>query len=85
MDFELDLKKLIDVTTLERIQDAFTKMTGFAAITTDPNGVPVTKGSNFSEFCMKHVRTSPAGCLRCQECDKYGADMAQKEGKPVIY
>ncbi len=85
MDFELDLKKLIDVTTLERIQDAFTKMTGFAAITTDPNGVPVTKGSNFSEFCMKHVRTSPAGCLRCQECDKYGAEMAQKEGKPVIY
>ncbi len=85
MDFELDLKNLIDVTTLERIQDAFTKMTGFAAITTDPNGVPVTKGSNFSEFCMNHVRTTPLGCLRCQECDKYGAEIAQKEGKPVIY
>lgn len=85
MDFDLDLKKLIDVTTLERIQEAFAKMTGFAAITTDANGIPVTTGSNFSELCTKHIRTSPAGCLNCQECYKHGAEEAQKEGKPVIY
>ncbi|MCM1179430.1 MAG: PocR ligand-binding domain-containing protein [Clostridium sp.] len=85
MDFELDLKNLIDISVLERIQSAFAKMTGFAAITTDANGVPVTEGSNFSEFCTKYMRTSPIGCERCQQCDRYGAERTQQEGQPCVY
>ncbi|MGN1179719.1 MAG: PocR ligand-binding domain-containing protein [Suilimivivens sp.] len=85
MDKELRLTELVDVDILQRVQDAFSRMTGIAALTTDADGTAVTKGSNFSEFCMKHTRTSPLGCSRCEKCDKYGAEVALKEGKSVTY
>ena len=56
MENELHLTDLIDVEMLQRIQDAFSDMTGIASVTTDADGVAVTKGSHFSDFCMKlHV------------------------------
>ncbi|MBD5452605.1 MAG: response regulator, partial [Lachnospiraceae bacterium] len=36
-------------------------------------------------FCGKYTRVSPVGCMRCQECDKRGAEMTLKEGAPVVY
>ncbi len=60
-------------------------MTGFAAIITDAEGVPVTKGTNFTDFCNKYTRNSPIGCLRCQQCDKHGAELALKVGSSVTY
>ena len=53
MNNEITLTDLFEVEMLQRIQDAFAKMTGMAAIITDANGVPVTKGTNFSDFCSK--------------------------------
>ena len=50
----LYLTDLIDVETLQSIQDAFSNLVGIAAMTTDASGKPVTKGSNFSEFCSKY-------------------------------
>lgn len=47
MDDMLYLTDLISVDTLQRVQDAFSAMTGMAALTTDADGIPVTKGSNF--------------------------------------
>ncbi|MGN0377219.1 MAG: PocR ligand-binding domain-containing protein [Suilimivivens sp.] len=85
MEKELKLTELVDVDILQRIQDAFSRMTGIAALTTDADGTAVTNGSNFSEFCMKHTRTSALGCSRCEKCDKYGAEVALKEGKSVTY
>lgn len=82
---KLYLTDLIDVATLQKIQDSFANMTGMAALTTDIDGVAVTKGSNFSDFCMHHTRKSALGCKRCESCDKYGAEMALKEGKSVTY
>ena len=35
---ELKLVELVDVEVLQKIQDAFSEMTGMAAITTDLNG-----------------------------------------------
>lgn len=85
MEDSLYLTDLIDVMTLQRIQDAFSDMTGIAALTTDRNGVAVTKGSNFSDFCMKYTRQSEAGCARCELCDKSGAELALEEGRSVTY
>lgn len=85
MSSEITLTDLFDVEMLQRIQDAFAKMTGIAAIITDANGVPVTKGANFTEFCQKYTRCSPIGCLRCQQCDKHGAELALKVGSSVTY
>lgn len=85
MNNEITLTDLFDVEMLQRLQDAFSKMTGLAAIITDANGIPVTKGTNFTDFCNKYTRSSPIGCLRCQQCDKRGAELALKVGSSVTY
>lgn len=85
MDKDLYLTDLIDIETLQTMQDAFVKMTGFAAITTDENGVAVTDGSNFTDFCMKYTRRSPIGKIRCEQCDKKGAETALQEGESRTY
>ena len=55
------LTDLIDLDTLQLIQDAFSKMTGVASIITDADGKPVSNGTDFCDFC-RHlvvvVRTS---------------------------
>lgn len=82
---ELYLTDLIDVEVLQRMQDAFSELTGMAALTTDTAGVPVTKGSNFTDFCMGYTRTSSVGSMRCKQCDKFGAQAAWESGKPTTY
>lgn len=82
---ELSLTDLISVEMLQNIQDAFSNMTGMAALTTDRDGVPVTKGSNFTEFCMKHTRPTELGRKRCFECDKKGAEIALETGRSCAY
>ena len=87
-DDELDnlkLTDLIDVEMLQRIQDAFSEMSGMAALTADKNGVAVTQGSNFTDFCMKYTRRSLFGCMKCFECDKHGAEVAHESGRPCSY
>ncbi len=82
---EVTLTDLIDVETLQKIQDSFSNMTGMASLTTDANGTPVTVGSNFSDFCMKYTRVSDVGCARCEQCDKWGAKAALKKGESIAY
>ena len=82
---DLYITDLIDQSILQNIQDAFSNMVGMAALTTDAAGKPVTKGSNFTEYCMKYTRASKIGCGRCEECDRYGAIKTQESGKPTSY
>ncbi len=84
MDYELQLTDLIDTKILQQIQDAFSNMTGIAALTTDANGVAVTKGSHFNDFCARH-RASKTGRILCENCDKKGAQLAMEQGKSVAY
>lgn len=69
---EVYLTDLIGTDMLQKMQDSFAKMTGLAALTTDVDGKPVTKGSNFTDYCMKYTRKSKLGCERCEKCDKFG-------------
>lgn len=85
MEKELYLTDLVDVEVLQRIQDAFAALTGMASLTTDVEGVPVTKGSNFTEFCMGYTRSTKIGHSRCEQCDKYGAHATWVNGKPTTY
>lgn len=81
----LYLTELIDVETLQRVQDAFSDMSGMAALTTDAEGVAVTNGSNFTDFCMKYTRAVGIGAFRCGLCDKRGAEIALAAGHSCIY
>lgn len=82
---ELTLKELIDRQVLQKIQDGFAKVTGMAALTADADGVPVTTGSNFTDFCSELTRKSANGRKRCEQCDKNGGLETRKTGKATSY
>lgn len=79
------LTDLIDVELLQKMQDEFSRYTGMAALTTDADGNPITKGSSFTNFCMNYTRQSELGCKRCVLSDKNAALEALETGKPVVY
>lgn len=81
----LHITDLIDSTTLQKVQDEFSKFSGMAALTTDNRGTPVTHGSGFTDFCMKYTRQSEVGCERCENCDLMGAINTQENGKVCVY
>lgn len=81
----IKLTDLIDVSTLQEIQDGFSNVTGMAALTTDEDGNPVTRGSNFTDFCMKYTRKNPVGCQRCEQCDRKGGEQTKATGRAAAY
>ena len=62
----LHITDLIDVDVLQQLQDAFSDLMGMAALASDSNGVAVTKGSNFTDFCFKYTRPTELGRKRCE-------------------
>jgi len=82
---DLLLTDLIDIDLLQKIQDEFSRYTGMAALTTDADGMPLTKGSAFTDFCMNYTRKSELGYKRCVSSDKNAAVMALERGEPVVY
>ncbi len=85
MEENLTLTDLVDLDVLQKMQDAFANMANVSSIITDANGVPVTKGSNFTDFCGKFTQSTPTGKLRCQQCNKKGAEMAMANGCSCTY
>lgn len=81
---KLSLSDLIDINFLQELQDAFAKTMNVASLTYDENG-PVTRPSNFTEFCTKYTRTSKEGAKRCTDCDVLWGNLATKKGKPIVY
>ena len=82
---ELNITDLIEIDMLQRIQDAFSLMTGMATLTTDRNGIAITKGTRFSDFCMKYCRSTELGRHRCEKCDRLGAEKALRAGASCAY
>ena len=79
------LTRLIKPEVLQQIQDAFSDFTGLAAVTTNADGVPVTRVSNFTNFCTNIIRGTDIGLRCCQKCDKDGAVKTMHSGCPVVY
>lgn len=65
----MNIRDFVDLKLLQYIQDLFSDATGLAAIAVDAQGEYITKGSNFTDFCMKHTRGSEEGNRRCIKCD----------------
>lgn len=82
---DVRLTDLIDVATLQEIQDGFANLTGMAALTTDSDGNAVTNGSNFTEFCMSYTRQSKLGGDRCAQCDRQGGEQTMRTGCAASY
>lgn len=65
----MKIKDFMDLQILQQLQDQFSDATGLAAIAVDAEGNYITKGSNFTDFCMKYTRGSEEGNRRCVKCD----------------
>ncbi|SHO53234.1 PocR ligand-binding domain-containing protein [Anaerocolumna xylanovorans] len=82
---KLKLTDMISLEFLQRFQDAFSNAVGVSSIITDEDGIPVTKGSNFTDFCMKSNRGCAQGAKRCMQSDAFGGAESAKTGKPAVY
>ncbi|MDE6404510.1 MAG: PocR ligand-binding domain-containing protein [Lachnospiraceae bacterium] len=85
IESELKLTDLIDVESLQKIQDAFSDMSGIASVITDAHGIIQTKPSGFTDFCQKYVRNTEEGRRRCEQCDKQGTERAARAGISCAY
>jgi len=81
---EINLNEMIDINTLQIIQDRFSDATCFSAITVDIYGNPLTEYSNFTSFCQS-MRKNKKFKDKCHECDAHGGVEAARKGEPQIY
>lgn len=82
---DIRLTELIELKTLQMMQDTFTNMTGIASIITDTEGIPITKPRGFCKFCAELMRESQESRRSCHQCDKQGAIVTLREGHPTTY
>jgi len=60
---------LFDIDEIQKIQDTFADATGVGSVITEPNGVPITKPSNFCNLCTNVIRSTPKGLANCTRSD----------------
>lgn len=85
MKFKVTTDNFLDIEFFQTLQDRFSEEFGIASIITDVNGVPLTKPSNFTEFCKNHIRSCEEGLKKCHFFDSYGGCKAKENKKPIIY
>lgn len=81
---KINLSDLIDINFLQELQDTFADTMNVASITIDDKG-PITKPSNFTEFCSNYIRKTELGLKRCEECVIQGRKLVEEKDGPVIY
>jgi PAS domain S-box-containing protein len=64
----LNLNDIIDIDILQELQDSFSETYDVASLMFDNEGKPITKPSNFSDFC-KIIRTTKIGREKCEISD----------------
>ena len=82
---DIRLEDVFDIGFLQKFQDIFARAVGMTAVTVDKDGKPVTKPTDWTDFCMKYTRDSAEGCRRCEQCDKNGGETAARTGRPAVY
>jgi len=85
IDEDIVLTDLLSIEELTKVQETFSKMARVAALITDPQGHPITKGSNFTRFCTEYCRATAEGKRRCEQCDREGIMQAFELKYAPIY
>lgn len=84
LEISIDNCKFSDffnVEEMQKIQDNVAEALDIASIITTPTGKPITKPSNFCEFCEKIVRNSESGIKNCMNSD---ATLGKPNDGPII-
>ena len=62
---EIAFDEMFNLDELQKIQDAFAGATGVASVITRPDGVPLTRPSNFCQLCINVIRKTEKGLHNC--------------------
>ncbi|MBW2647375.1 MAG: PocR ligand-binding domain-containing protein, partial [Deltaproteobacteria bacterium] len=73
----LDIRKLLDLDSINHLLDLFTDLTGVAAILVDTNGNYVSKKGNYSRHCDL-IHSVPDGL---KACEKFSAELGARAVK----
>lgn len=76
-DTQISILDLFELAELQEIQDSFSSATGVASLITKPDGVPITKPSNFTRFCNDFVRSNSIGRSNCKKSDAILGQVSQ--------
>jgi PAS domain S-box-containing protein len=68
---DIEFAELFDIDELQRIQDSFCEATGVASLITTPDGIPITKPSNFCRLCNDIIRGTEKGRQNCKKSDTF--------------
>ena len=55
------VQDIFDMDFLQEFQDNFARSLGITAVTVDLDGNPITKPTDWTDFCMNYTRKSPIG------------------------
>ncbi|MCO7124444.1 PocR ligand-binding domain-containing protein [Sporolactobacillus shoreicorticis] len=81
---EVGLRRIIDVPSLQKVQDDLASITGLSMVTVDSKGIPITEESGFSTFCA--ARRKITSCKEnCFFSDAYGGLKAAISNSPYVY
>lgn len=80
----MKLGDIINLDSLQQIQDTFTKATGLAAIAVSYQGEPLIRYSSFTRFCSK-LRQNPKFYERCRQSDAHASLESARAGKICIH
>lgn len=81
---DMTLRHLVNIDTLQNIQDNLANITGIAMVTVDYKGNPITKETKFSSFCT--ARRENTQCqANCFFSDAYGSLKSAISNGPYIY
>ncbi|MDF7798669.1 PAS domain S-box protein [Pontiellaceae bacterium B1224] len=79
----VSFEDLFNFEDIQRIQDEFARATGVASLITHPDGSPITKPSNFTDFCSKIIRGTEKGCANCMKSDAQIGVQHEPEGPNI--
>ncbi len=64
---DISFDELFDLEAIQRIQDQFSAATGVSSVITTPEGVPLTRPSNYTRLCGEIICKNETGCADCME------------------
>ncbi|MFZ4592351.1 MAG: PAS domain S-box protein, partial [Ignavibacteria bacterium] len=64
---EIKFEDIFVLEDIQRLQDMFSDATGVASVITTPDGIPITKPSNFTRLCSSVIQKTQKGSERCKE------------------
>ncbi len=76
---------LVDVETLQRLQDALHQALGVSTGLADTEGKALVPHESWTDFCGGHIKKSSRGLAMCENCDKHGMISAMESGHVMTY